>query len=156
MTFDFARALEHVHGHVGWLAVATLVHPAVVLRGTGMRRATWAVGLATAFVTATAAMGVGLYPMYRQRVKRAIFETEPDLGWLFERKEHLAFGALLLAWAGALAYIGSVRASKGASTELAKVTALLRTASQRAFVCASALAFLSALFGTIVASYKSF
>ena len=57
-------------------------------------------------------MGVWLYPLYRQRVKRPIFETAPAVGWLFERKEHLAFGALLLAWAGALAYVASVRAPR--------------------------------------------
>ena len=33
----------------------------------------------------------------------------PSIGLLFERKEHLAFGAVVLAWAGAAAYFAAPR-----------------------------------------------
>ena len=33
----------------------------------------------------------------------------PSLGYLFERKEHLAFGAIFLAWVGALSYVAALR-----------------------------------------------
>ncbi|MDB5220684.1 MAG: hypothetical protein JWO86_8611, partial [Myxococcaceae bacterium] len=32
MLLEATRLMEHVHGHLGWLAAATLVHPAIVLR----------------------------------------------------------------------------------------------------------------------------
>ena len=147
--FDLARVVAHVHGHLGWLAVALLVHPAVVLRTRGRARAGIAVGLATGLVSTTAAAGAWLYPVYRERVKGELFASAPTVGWLFERKEHLAFGAVLLAWAGAAAYVGSRRADDEVQRERLHVT------SRRAFIAASALAFVTAVLGTIVASYRA-
>jgi hypothetical protein len=148
MQLDALRLIEHVHGHVGWLATAILLHPAIVLRSR-TRRAGLAVGLATGFVTVAAAMGAWLYVAYRERLKQGIFQHAPSIGLLFERKEHLALGAVLLAWAGAAAYFTAPRAS-------AETRERLRTLSFRAFAGAAALSLLVAVLGTIVAVHRGF
>jgi hypothetical protein len=148
MSLDTLRLFEHVHGHLGWLSAALLLHPAIVLRNR-RRRADLAVGLSTAAVTIGSALGAWLYVAYRQRLKQQIFAHAAGMGLLFERKEHLAFGAVMLAWAGCAAYFAARRASDG-------VRETLRTVAYRAFVGAAALALIVAVFGTIVAVYKSF
>ena len=148
MQLDALRLIEHVHGHLGWLSSAILLHPAIVLRSR-TRRAGLAVGLATTFVTVAAAMGAWLYVAYRERLKQGIFQHAPSIGLLFERKEHLAFGAVVLAWAGAAAYFAAPRAS-GALRER------LRTIAFRAFAAAAALSIVVAVLGTIVAVYRGF
>lgn len=148
MALDPARLVEHVHGHLGWLAAAALLHPAIVLRRRG-RRAHLAVVLSTGFITTAAAVGVWLYVAYRQRLKQAIFREGATYGWLFERKEHLAFGAVVLAWAGTVAYFASRRAS-------VPLAGSLQTFAFRAFVCAAALAITVAVLGTTVAIFRTF
>jgi hypothetical protein len=140
--------LEHVHGHVGWLAAAALVHPAILLRDP-RRRADLSVALATLLVTVVASAGFYLYGDYRERLKQGIFLKAPTIGWLFERKEHLAFGALALAWAGALSYLGARAATEPLRPKL-------RVLSHRAFVGAAVLSIAVAILGTIVASYRTF
>ncbi|AKV01204.1 hypothetical protein AKJ09_07867 [Labilithrix luteola] len=142
------RSIEHVHGHLGWLAAAVLVHPAVVLRNR-TRRAHYAVGLATAFVTVAAGIGAWLYIGYRERLKQGIFQTAPSVGLLFERKEHLAFGAVVLAWAGAVAYFAAPRAT-------AEMRTTLRTIAFRSFASSAVLAVIVAVLGTVVAVYRTF
>lgn len=148
MSLDPDRLFEHVHGHLGWLAAALLVHPAIVLRNR-QRRAHLAVALATAFTTTGAAMGLWLYVAYRARLKQGIFAGAPSIGWLFERKEHLAFGAVVLSWAGCVAYFAAQQASP--ETRL-----VLRGFAFRAFVVAAAFAFVVAILGTVVATYSTF
>jgi hypothetical protein len=145
---DPLRFLEHLHGHLGWLAAAALVHPAVLLRDKG-RRAHLAVGLSVALVTLVASLGVALYGPYRDKLKQGLFLNAPFVGLLFERKEHLAFGAWVLAVAGLFAYLGASRAGEGARVPL-------RRAAFFAFVAAACLATITAALGTIVASYRTF
>jgi hypothetical protein len=142
------RAAEHLHGHLGWLAAAALVHPAIVLR-TPERRAHLAVGLGVGMATLAAAIGVALYPAYREQLKPSIFAEAPALGFAFERKEHLAFGAVVLAWAGASAYLGALAAGAGARTSL-------RRASHACFVVAACFAVVTAALGTCVAAFRTF
>jgi len=149
MDLDPARTLEHIHGHLGWLGAALLVHPAIVLRDRA-RRAHLAVGMATVLVTTSAALGLWLYVAYREHLKREIFQSSPAIGLLFERKEHLAFGAVMLAWAGCAAYVGAARATTP------ELRATLRTIALRAYVAAAALAIVVAILGTWVAIYRSF
>jgi hypothetical protein len=143
------RVLEHVHGHLGWLAAAALVHPVVVLRTPG-RRALLATSLATALVTLAGTLGVVLYPDYRGRLKQAIFIEAPAMGWQFERKEHLAAGAIALSWAGLAAHL----ASRGQTDEAAR--AALWRASRSAYAASAALAILTGVLGVIVATYRTF
>ncbi len=142
-----------MHGHLGWLAAVALAHPAVLLRRRE-RRAHLSVGLAVGVTTIAGALGASLYPTYRERLRQSIFAEAPAVGYLFERKEHLAFGAVLLAWAGALAYVAGTarRSGEGASD---RVRRDLRRAAHWAFVAAALLAAATAVLGTCVASYKS-
>lgn len=142
------RLFEHVHGHLGWLVAALLVHPAIVLRDR-KRRAHLAVILATAAATLCGAGGAWLYGPYRQYLRQPIFADAPSIGLLFERKEHLAFGAIVLAWAGALAYWAARRAGPDVREPLA-------TIAFRSFVGSAVLALAVAVLGTIVAAYRSF
>ncbi|MCU0683805.1 MAG: hypothetical protein MUF34_16460 [Polyangiaceae bacterium] len=143
------RALAHVHGHLGWLAVAALAHPAWLLRG-GRRRAGLAAALATTFTTLAVGIGLWLYPHYRACIKHELFVAAPALGWLFERKEHAAFGALAFAWSGLLAHVAAPRA--GDST---RRRSLART-SWLAFSFAALCAFGAAAAGTAVAIARDF
>ena len=148
MVLDPVRLTEHIHGHLGWLATATLLHPAIVLRSR-TRRAHLAVGLSTGLVTVAAGLGLWLYVAYRARLKQGIFLQAEAVGLLFERKEHLAFGAVMLAWAGAAAYFAAPRATPTTRERL-------RTIAFQSFCASAALSVLVAILGTVVAVYRSF
>ncbi len=107
------------------------------------------VALAVGIPTVVGAVGVWLYVPYRDQLRPVIFQTAPEVGLMFERKEHLAFGVVLLAWAAALAYFGSWRTAGDAREQLHKF-------SHRAFTIAAVLAATVASLGTYVASYRSF
>jgi hypothetical protein len=145
---NFLRAVEHIHGHAGWLAVAALVHPAILLRKRG-KRAHLSVGLGAAIVTTVASVGIWLYVPYRDALRPGIFQSAPEIGLMFERKEHLAFGVVLASWLGALAYFGSWRAED-------ETRIRLHALSHRAFVIAAVLAGAVASLGTYVATYRTF
>ncbi|HEY6459286.1 MAG TPA: hypothetical protein VIY73_04015 [Polyangiaceae bacterium] len=145
---DPVRIQEHVHGHIGWLAAIALIHPAIVLRRT-KRRAHLAVGLATGIATLAGGLGAAMYGDYRDRLRQHIFQGARVIGYLFERKEHLAFGAILLAWAGAASYLAAMRVDGPAREQL-------RKAAHWAFIAAATLAVATATLGTIIASYKTF
>jgi hypothetical protein len=150
MTFDIVRVAEHIHGHLGWLAAAILAHPAILLRHP-KRRAHLAVALAVAFPTVVGAIGMWMYGPYRDRIKQSIFIDARWIGLLFERKEHLAFGAILLSWAGGAAYVLAAWADAASSSRES-----LRTLAFRAFVAAAVLALIVAVLGTVVASFRTF
>jgi hypothetical protein len=143
------RLLEHIHGHLGWLVVAALLHPAILLRNP-KRRARLSVVLCVAMLAATAAIGAYIYPEYRSRIKQHIFIEQPQIGWLFERKEHLAVGALAFALAGCIAHL---LAPRFADEGLRRQVALL---AHRAFVVALLLAVVVASLGLAVATYRTF
>jgi MFS family permease len=145
---DPLRIQEHVHGHIGWLAAIALIHPAIVLRRT-KRRAHLAVGLAVSLVTLAACLGAAIYGDYRDKLRQSIFQQARVIGYLFERKEHLAFGAVVLAYAGAVAYVVATRL-EGEPRER------LRKAAHWSFVAAAAMAVVTAVLGTVIAAYKTF
>jgi len=145
---DSIRLVEHVHGHVGWIAAALLAHPAILLR-RARRRADVSVVLAVAIPTIAGAMGVWIYDAYRDRLRQPLFASAPHVGWLFERKEHLAFGAIVLAWCGACAYFAERRAPPA-------IAASLRPGAHRAFAASAVLAIVAAALGTWVAATSTF
>lgn len=105
------RVLESVHGLFGVLAAAALLHPAISLRrglplSRGMR---WSLGLTTAVVAGAFALGLTIYEDYREVVKRGLFAKAPEVGFLFETKEHLAFAVLALALGGGVAALVAPR-----------------------------------------------
>lgn len=143
MSLDPVRLLAHVHGHLGWLVVAALSHPAVLLRKVG-RRAPLATTLATATTLVTAVIGAAIYPRYREVIKPTLFVEHPSLGWAFERKEHLAVFAAVFALSGWIAH----RAAD-ARPELAPL-------AQRAYVVALGCSVVAATIGVLVAAARSF
>jgi hypothetical protein len=145
---DPVRIQEHIHGHIGWLAAISLVHPAIVLRRV-KRRAHLAVGLSVGLVTLAGGLGAYMYPEYRDRLRQSLFQHAPVIGYLFERKEHLAFGAFLLAWAGTAAYLAAMRLEGDTRDRL-------RRAAHWSFIAAAAMAVVTAALGTVIASYKTF
>jgi len=149
MTTLWLRALERIHGHMGWLSVAALLHPALLLRNPN-RRARLAVSLTTAGVVATSLLGGYIYPPYRERLKQPIFIEAPRIGWLFERKEHLAVGAVALALAGCLAHLSMPLFAED------ETKAAVARLAHRAFAASFAIALLVAVLGVAVASYRSF
>jgi hypothetical protein len=142
------RVLERIHGHLGWLAVAALLHPAVLLRRP-RRRARLAVSLATGLVVGNAILGGYLYPEYRSRLKQSIFIDTPRLGWMFERKEHLAVGAVAFALAGCIAHLSLPWMDETTADTMARL-------AHRSFVVAFVLAAAVACIGVAVASFRSF
>jgi hypothetical protein len=148
LPLDPLRVQEHVHGHVGWLAALALVHPAILLRRT-KRKAHLSVLLATSVATLAGVMGVLMYGDYRDRLRQHLFQQSQTMGFMFERKEHLAFGVIFLAWAGAVAYFAATRL-EGQPREH------LRRAAHWSFVAAAALCVVTAVLGTMVAAFKTF
>lgn len=143
------RVLERLHGHLGMLSVAALVHPAIVLRNP-KRRARLSVALSSGLVTLTALLGSYIYPEYRARIKQHIFIEAPRVGWLFERKEHLAVGAVAFALVGAIAHFaGPSFPSEAGKLGAAKL-------AHRALVASCVLSLLVGVLGVAVASYKTF
>ena len=143
------RVLEHIHGHIGWLAAAALLHPAILLRNP-KRRAPLSAFLATALPTVGGLLGAFIYPEYRSRLKQAIFIHSQATGWLFERKEHLAVGAIAFAWIGCIAHLTSRAFDDEAAQRSMAVIA------HRAYVFAFVLCVVVASIGVAVASYSTF
>jgi hypothetical protein len=144
MSFASLRLVEHVHGHIGWLAVLALAHPAILLRKP-RRRATLAAFAGTLLTTVAAVMGATMYSGYRVRLKPALFAEAPAIAWAFERKEHLATAAMLLAWTGLAAHY----ASRGEPSRLSRL-------AHRAYVAAALSAGAAATIGVAVACQQSF
>ena len=140
------RFVEHVHGHLGWLGVAALLHPAVLLRRR-KRRARLSVSLATGVVVLTALLGAWIYPSYRDRIKQHLFIEAPKLGWMFERKEHMAVAAVAFALVGCVSHL---------AVPLVEQEASLARLAHWAFILAFGFALVAALLGVAVASYKTF
>jgi hypothetical protein len=96
--------LERLHGHVGWLALALLLHPVLTLRlrrGWG-RWTQLTADLAVALLAAPYVIGLIIYPGYRAWVKPDLLREAPAIAAAFETQEHLAAFALALAVGGAL------------------------------------------------------
>ncbi len=141
------RLLESIHGHLGILATAALVHPAILLRhGKPLtRRNRWALSLAAAFSIAAWSAGIFIYGDYRRLVKRGLFQASVRAGLFFETKEHLALGVVCLA-SGAL--VAALMAPRDAKS--------LRRTAALVFGLAAALSALVAGLGTYVASVHGF
>jgi hypothetical protein len=146
MTTETLRLLERVHGHLGWLAVAALAHPAIALRDP-RRRARLSALLSTIVTAASFAIGAIIYTDFsRAGLRHALYVASKTHGEIFERKEHLAVGVLALAVAGCLAHLFAFDRTRPARARFAHL----------AFAAAFALATAVATMGTIVAAFKSF
>lgn len=141
------RLLESIHGHVAILACAVLIHPAVLLRrGRPLTRGTKLSVILSGVVTSLAfGLGIALYEDYRTIVRRRLFERAPEVGALFETKEHLAWAVLCLALGATVAALLAPREAKR-----------IRQSAAVAYGIAAILAIVVAGLGTYVASVASF
>ena len=141
------RILETVHGHLAILAVAALLHPAILLRrGRALTRGIrWSVGLTTLFVVLAFGTGLAIYGDYRELVRRDLWLADPDAGRLFETKEHIAFGVLTLTLgAGVVAFVAPKDARR------------MRQGAAVAYAVAAAICAVAVALGTYVAAVRSF
>lgn len=145
MSVEALRLFERIHGHLGWLTFAALLHPAIVLRNP-LRRARLSTSLATAITATTFAIGAIIYTDYsRGGLRHDMYTASRFYGVLFERKEHLAIGVLGFAIAGWLVHVFAFDRSRPSRARFAHL----------AFMAAAALDFLVSAFGTAISAFKS-
>ncbi len=152
MSPDTLHLVAQAHAVVAWLATAALLAalPWLILRPR-RDRVTLATGAVAALsVTLAGGLGVLLEAAYRARIRQRLFVHSPSLGWLFERKEHLAFAAIVLAWC-ALAAMAASRLTREPerAVDLQKVARL-------AGIAAAALALAASVMAAIVARRAHF
>lgn len=157
------RAISAAHGALAWASIAAA--PAAVwlslrlaqAQGQGRaplaarRLALTSAALATALLVATGALGVVLHEPYQRSLRQRVFTQSPRIGWLFERKEHLAFGAVALAVAALAALAANQlreRRRGGAPPDV--LTRSLHGAAVRAYATSAILAAASAVLSAIV------
>jgi hypothetical protein len=144
---DNLRWLESMHGHLGVLAMAALLHPALLLwSGKPLsRNGKLALGASVALVSLAFALGLWIYPAYREQVKPALFMADVSAGLAFETKEHLAWVSLVSAITAGVA--GLAAPPKAAN---------VRRIAARVFLASAAACALAAALGTWVAAVRSF
>ncbi len=160
MSIEELRQIERFHGIAAWIAIALLFVATVALFRTNEQRRLHLALCASALacLSLTGALGLMLEGAYRSRLKQKLFMQASSLGWLFERKEHFAFGSILLAFA-ALTSLGAAylfasarpgtRASEAASAKML-ARELMRSAKV-AWTTATVLAFAAAIAAAQVA-----
>jgi hypothetical protein len=138
--------VARAHAVAAWVATAALV-VAIPLQIRARRgRVTLAISVAAAIaVTLAGGLGVLLEATYRAKIRQRLFVQSPTLGWLFERKEHLAFGAIVLAWA-TLSTMVAARLSRDPAR-----AADLRAAARLAAIASAGLALAASVMAAIVA-----
>lgn len=118
--------LERVHGILGVLGLAVLLHPVVTLRRAKIRSrwTQWSADVGAGLLLTPFVIGWLIYPSYRQHIKTRLWLEHHGTALRFESKEHLALLATSLAVAGAL----TLRASQGDRALVQLAHALLVTA----------------------------
>jgi hypothetical protein len=140
------QLVARAHAVVAWIATAALAVALPLLIRGRQRRVTLAISAAAAIaITLAGALGVLLEAAYRSRIRQRLFGKSPALGWLFERKEHLAFGAILLAWC-ALSTIVAAQISRDP-----RRAGDLHAAARLAGIASAGLALAASVMATIVA-----
>ncbi|MFO0592470.1 MAG: hypothetical protein U0441_33310 [Polyangiaceae bacterium] len=105
MTSSALRTLVVVHGWLAWGAFLPLVG-ALVLFGSRRSIARGLLGGSMVCAVAAFVTGAWLHAPFQSRLRQKLFLMSTALGWLFERKEHVAFGALALTGCAVFAAIG--------------------------------------------------
>jgi hypothetical protein len=140
--------IARAHAIAAWMATAAIAAAAwaTVARGPGALAAR--IGAAAA-VLATVAGGLGalLEEPYRARLRQKLFLLSPDLGWLFERKLHLAFAAIVLGWGG----LSAIAAARIAARSRGEAPADLGRSAKIAWIAAAALAIAASAISVVVA-----
>jgi hypothetical protein len=153
MTVDALRAIARAHAILAWLATAAIVAALVIARRPARRAAVIAGAVASALVVSASALGIALHDPYRSRLRQRLFVASSALGWLFERKQHLAFGAVLLGL-GALAALSASRRVDDAPNGAASRD--LARAAWIAWLASALFALAASIASTIVARRAHF
>jgi hypothetical protein len=164
VTLELTRRLAVAHGVLAWVAALALAAATIRLTrgrpGAPLLRAQAAV--TTTLATLAFASGALLELPYRVHLRQRLFLASRGLGWLFERKLHLAFGALVFAWC-ALAVLLAAQIAHGTPPVKAKavspdpqVTARLVRASCLAYAVAALFALVACAASSIVAAKMRF
>jgi len=144
--------VARLHAVLAWAATAALLAAPWIARSGAARRLRRGVRAgAIALLLATSALGLALHDTYRAKIRQHLFISAPDIGWLFERKLHLAFASALLG-VGALAalfWLERTPADAPERRELGRGAALAWGAS-------AALALAASIAGAIVARRAHF
>ena len=131
------------------LAWASLLSVIVILAmglGSVRRRlVTLAAALAVALGAGAFGTGVMLHAPFQSKLRQRLFIASSALGWLFERKEHVAFGALAMLGCAACATWaeGAARGRDEATANTlgrVRVTALVAALAFEGFAIAVSLA----------------
>jgi hypothetical protein len=152
MSPDALRTVERLHAAVAWAATGALALAAwLFLRSPQRGRAVRAAGVAAvALALLAAGTGLALHDPYRGRLRQRLFVEAPALGWLFERKQHAAFAAVLLG-VSALATLAQIeRTTPGAEARD------LRRAAGLAWTASAVLALAATIASAIVARRAHF
>jgi hypothetical protein len=112
--------ITHLHAWASWLAAIGLL-AAVLLFVRRSPLAPRIQALATAVLAVAFGTGVALDNEYRSHLRQRIFLASTKLGWLFERKLHVAFFAMTIGLAAAI----SAYAARDASRRSASFAAVL-------------------------------
>ncbi len=138
MSPEALRSLVRWHALLAWAATAGLFAAAwLFARASPVRRAAGAA--AVGLVLVAGGLGLALSDPYRARLRQRLFVDAPGLGWLFERKLHLAFAAVFLAVSALAMTLRLDREPAGsvAARDLRRAAALGWTASAALALAAS-------------------
>jgi len=160
VTVEALRRIASVHGLLAWISAALLGLAAGLLARRSptaqphQKPALAVSALATAFAALVSGLGALLHEPYLNRLRQRIFVKDPALGWLFERKEHFAFGSLglaltALASLAALALLERRLARPGAPAST--LAPSLRRAALTAYAASAGLALAACILSTLVA-----
>ncbi len=111
MTSPYLYALaERLHGQLGWLGLAVLLHPVISLRSPiSSRGARLSAVLALLLTALPYAIGLAIYPTYREQVKPGLAQASGGWALAFELKEHLAFFTISLVLGGTVVLLTGQR-----------------------------------------------
>lgn len=155
MSLEALRALSRAHALVAWMATAALIAAATASALPRARRLLGALGaVAAALVASAGVLGALLHDGYRARLRQKLFVSSASLGWLFERKLHLGFGAAMLA-ASALSITILLRRAERRRGPSAPREEHAR-AARIAWISAALLALFASVASAIVARRSSF
>jgi hypothetical protein len=143
--------VARAHAVAAWVATAALIVALPLQIRARKGRVTLAISAAAALaVTLAGALGVLLEATYRAKIRQRLFVQSPTLGWLFERKEHLAFGAILFAWC-TLSTMVAAQLSRDPAR-----AGDLRAAARLAAIASAGLALAASVMAAIVARRAHF
>ena len=129
MTSQGLRALTMAHGALAWCGIVALIASISLfgveragggaISGSRRRAANWLLFVGIASGAIAFATGAMLHAPFQSRLRQRLFLASNTLGWLFERKEHVAFGALALLGFAMCAAIGE-KIARGAEEGVAR------------------------------------